>query len=76
MDTYIISNGVRRSAKLVGVQPVYFEIFNFKLQEGEMFNEHHLETGAAVCIIGKSIKNRFFESLTLTNSTAPAVTRA
>ncbi len=60
MDTYIISNGVRRSAKLVGVQPVYFEIFNFKLQEGEMFNEHHLETGAAVCIIGKSIKNRFF----------------
>jgi len=60
LDTYIISNGIRRSAKLVGVEPVYFEIFNFNLAEGEMFNEHQLEVGAPVCIIGKSIKNRFF----------------
>ena len=60
LDTYIISNGIRRSAKLVGVEPVYFEIFNFNLAEGEMFNEYQLEIGAPVCIIGKSIKNRFF----------------
>jgi putative ABC transport system permease protein len=60
LDTYIINNGIRRSAKLVGVEPVYFEIFNFELHEGEMFNPYQLEIGAPVCIIGKSIKNRFF----------------
>ena len=31
LETYIIKNGVRRSAKLVGVEPSYFEIFNFKI---------------------------------------------
>lgn len=60
LDTYIISSGIRRSAKLVGVEPVYFEIFNFNLSEGKMFNEKQLILGAPVCIIGKSIKNRFF----------------
>jgi putative ABC transport system permease protein len=60
LDTYIISNGIRRSAKLVGVEPVYFEIFNFDVSEGTMFNEYQVEVGAPVCIIGKSIKNRFF----------------
>jgi putative ABC transport system permease protein len=60
LETYIISNGVRRSAKLVGVEPVYFEIFNFDVSEGEMFNDYQVSVGAPVCIIGKSIKNRFF----------------
>ncbi len=60
LETYIISNGVRRSAKLVGVEPVYFEIFNFDISEGEMFNDYQVSIGAPVCIIGKSIKNRFF----------------
>lgn len=59
-DTYIINNGIRRSAKLVGVEPVYFEIFNFNLSEGKMFNDKQLKQGAPVCIIGKSIKNRFY----------------
>ncbi len=60
LETYIISKGIRRSAKLVGVEPVYFEIFNFVLSEGRMFSDVHLEYGSAVCIIGKSIKNQFF----------------
>ncbi len=60
LETYIINKGIRRSAKLVGVEPVYFEIFNFELSEGRMFSEVHRESGSAVCIIGKSIKNQFF----------------
>ncbi len=60
LDTYIISNGIRRSAKIVGVDPIYFEIFNFNLSEGKMFNQTQMKNGAPVCIIGKSIKNRFF----------------
>jgi putative ABC transport system permease protein len=62
LETYIIKSGVRRSAKLVGVEPSYFDIFNFQLAEGKMFNDVQLEKGEAVCIIGKSIKARFFPS--------------
>lgn len=60
LDTYVIRGGIRRSAKLVGVAPSYFNISNFELGEGMMFTEDHLEKGAAVCIIGKSIKAKFF----------------
>ena len=60
LDTYLMNNGIRRSAKLVGVEPNYFDIFNFKLSDGKMFTEYHLEHGEPVCIIGKSIKTKFF----------------
>jgi putative ABC transport system permease protein len=60
IDTYIIKDGVRRSAKLVGVEPAYFDVANFNLAEGKMFSQEQLDNGKPVCIIGKSIKTRFF----------------
>lgn len=60
LDTYLIKGGIRRSAKLVGVEPSYFDIFNFQLQEGNMFSERQLTHGLPVCIIGKGIKAKFF----------------
>ncbi|RED96132.1 ABC transporter permease [Marinoscillum furvescens] len=60
LDTYIINNGIRRSAKLVGVEPGYFEVFNFELERGDMFSAYHLQHGEPVCVIGKSIKTKFF----------------
>ncbi len=60
LETYIIKSGIRRSAKVVGVENSYFDIFNFKLESGTKFNATQLEKGAPVCIIGKSIKARFF----------------
>jgi putative ABC transport system permease protein len=60
IDTYVIRNGVRRSAKLVGVEPSYFSIYNFELLDGQMFNEEHKEVGAPVCIVGYGIKTKFF----------------
>jgi putative ABC transport system permease protein len=62
LDTYLIKGGVRRSAKLVGVEPSYFKITNFELVEGSMFNEKQLIQGSPVCIIGKSIKTKFFST--------------
>jgi len=59
-ETSVVKNGVRRSAKLVGVEPAYFELSNFSLQEGKMFNEHQLTHGEQVCIIGKGIQAKFF----------------
>ena len=60
LDTYVIRNGLRRSAKLVGVEPTYFEIYDFQMQEGTMFRAEQLKTGAPICVIGHSIKTKFF----------------
>jgi putative ABC transport system permease protein len=60
LDTYVIRNGYRRSAKLVGVNPAYFEIYNFKLTHGQQFGDEHRRVGSPVCIIGYGIKSKFF----------------
>ena len=61
-DTYIIKNGLRRSAKLVGVENSYFDISNFQLSQGKFFNERQLERGESVCVIGQGIKTKFFST--------------
>ncbi len=60
IETTIIKSGVRRSAKLVGVDPVYFDLYNFQLADGRIFAEEQLRTGAPVCVIGNSIRSKFF----------------
>lgn len=60
LNTYVIRSGIRRSAKLVGIDPSYFDIFSFELQEGQRFNDEQLKIGAPVCVIGNSIKTKFF----------------
>jgi putative ABC transport system permease protein len=60
LNTYVIRNGIRRSAKLVGIEPAYFDIFSFELQNGQRFNAEQLKIGAPVCVIGNSIKAKFF----------------
>lgn len=60
LESTVVRSGFRRSAKLVGVEPAYFEIFNFEMQEGMMFTDEQRKTGAPVCIIGQAIKTRFF----------------
>lgn len=60
IDTYLIKNGTRRSAKLAGVTPEYFELTNFNLADGTMFNDGQQERGDPVCIIGNSIRVKFF----------------
>ena len=60
LETFIIRSGLRRSAKLVGVQPEYFKMYNFEIDNGHGFSEEHLTMGAPVCIIGYAIKTKFF----------------
>lgn len=60
LETNVVRQGFRRSAKLVGVDPSYFEIYNFSLEEGMMFTENQREIGAPVCIIGHAIRTKFF----------------
>ncbi len=59
-ETFIVKNGIRRSAKLIGVLPDYFDIYNFEMSDGKMFNEFQLENGSQVCIVGRGIQTKFF----------------
>jgi putative ABC transport system permease protein len=60
LETSIIRNGFKRSAKLVGVEPAYFDIYNFTLFDGQLFSEQQLTRGLPVCVIGHTIKTKFF----------------
>ncbi len=60
INSYVIKEGKRASAKLLGVSNAYYTIFNLPLQEGSFFNEYQQENGIPVCVIGANIKNKFF----------------
>ncbi len=60
ISSYVVKDAKRSSAKLLGVNNEYFEIFNLQLFEGTFFNEYQEENGIPVCVIGDNIKNKFF----------------
>lgn len=60
IDSYVMRNGLRRSAKIIGVDTTYFQVYDFSLAQGSLFSSDHLYQGDPVCIIGKSIAARFF----------------
>lgn len=57
-----VGQGTSRQARLCGVTNEYFEVFNLNLEEGSYFSEFHLNNSSTVCILGPSIKSRFFKS--------------
>ncbi len=58
-----ILNGVKYSAKLVGVSNDYFYLYNLPLIAGTIFNEYQDENGLQVCIIGSNIRSKFFNKI-------------
>lgn len=66
-DTYVIQSGIRRSAKLHGVDPEFFELFNINLLSGKMFTDYQLTNGLPVCIVSEDIAIRFFSSIDIVN---------
>jgi len=59
-ETDLIRAGYRRTSRIVGVSPAYFEITNLPLSEGTHFTEEQMEKGQGVCIIGAGIRKKFF----------------
>ncbi len=59
-ETFVIKGGTRMQARINGVTPSYFDMLAMRLQSGNMFNSRQLEEGSPVCIIGPSIRARFF----------------
>lgn len=60
LNSYVVKDAKRATAKLLGVNNEYFEIFNLPLFEGTFFNDYQEENGIPVCVIGDNIKNKFF----------------
>jgi len=60
LQTLITREGRRRSAKVVGVDTTYFDLFNLKVAEGKGFAPIQVADGSPVAIIGHGVKTRFF----------------
>jgi putative ABC transport system permease protein len=56
-------NGVKYTAKLVGVSNDYFYLYNLPLVSGVFFNKYQEENGIQVCIIGANIRAKFFSKI-------------
>jgi len=52
--------GKLQKANCIGVTNEYFQLNNLKIGEGKYFHWKQLEGGKPVCIIGKSVENKFF----------------
>lgn len=59
-ETSIIKDGARKSAKLSGVRPEFFDVYNLQLSNGIYLTDEHTKNSSAVCIIGPTIEARFF----------------
>jgi putative ABC transport system permease protein len=55
-----IVDGKSKPVVLEGTNESYFDLFNIKMQQGEIFNEYQNKTGQPVCVIGDNIRNVFF----------------
>ncbi|MEM9820762.1 MAG: ABC transporter permease [Bacteroidota bacterium] len=60
LSTPIIQSGKLIRAKCVGATNAFFQLNNLRLGKGRYFHQLHMEGGKPVCIIGKTIQNKFF----------------
>jgi putative ABC transport system permease protein len=62
-NSIAMMNGVKYTAKLVGVSNDYFYLYNLPLVSGAFFNSYQEENGIQVCIIGANIRAKFFSKI-------------
>ena len=60
LPTNLVQSGKTQKARAVGVTNDFFELNNLRLAGGDFFHPIHIEGGQPVCIIGQTIKIRFF----------------
>ncbi len=62
-NSTVMLNGMKYSAKLVGVSNDYFGLYNLPLSYGNFFEDYQEEHGIQVCIIGANIRAKFFSQI-------------
>ena len=58
LSTIYLQNA--RASSVTGTTPVYFQINKWNLAEGRFFTEAELRSGAAVCVIGNTVRKELF----------------
>lgn len=58
LSTIYLQNA--RSTPVTGTTPAYFQIQKWKLADGRFFNDADLRAGAAVCVIGETVRRELF----------------
>jgi putative ABC transport system permease protein len=56
----VIANGRNWSTNVTGSSNAWFETGNWKLREGRIFADDEQQTGAAVCIIGETVRREIY----------------
>jgi putative ABC transport system permease protein len=62
MKTLFLREGMKQNGTLVGVTNAYFELLDFKLEQGKFFSPFQLDHAESVCIIGKKVATKFFST--------------
>ena len=60
LSTIYLQNA--RASSVTGTTPAYFQINKWSLAEGRFFTEADLRSGAAVCVIGNTVRKELFGS--------------
>jgi len=59
-NSYVVQNGKRVAAKVIGVDNDYFDVYNVNLERGQFFSDNQVENGVPVCVIGANIAAKVF----------------
>ena len=62
LSTQIIANGNNWLATVTGTTNDYFDLGNWKFENGRSFEEEELNSGSRVAIIGKTVQKNLFDS--------------
>ncbi len=62
LSTQIVANGNNWLATVTGTTNDYFDLGNWKFQNGRSFEEEELNSGSRVAIIGKTVQKNLFDT--------------
>ncbi|MEA3316812.1 MAG: ABC transporter permease, partial [Bacteroidota bacterium] len=60
INSFVIQNGKRIPAKVIGITNDYFDLYNIDLEKGSVFNDYQNEFGIPVCVIGANVSAKIF----------------
>ena len=61
-NSFVVQNGRRVPAKVIGINNDYFDVYNINLEKGNFFNKFQVENGIPVCVIGANISAKVFSN--------------
>ncbi len=61
-NSFVVQNGRRVPAKIIGINNDYFDVYNINLGKGRFFSEYQVENGIPVCVIGANISAKVFSN--------------